>query len=35
MTPEELRAAGLAYDVQGEVATVTLTGPRPATRRRR
>lgn len=27
MTPLELRAAGLAYDVQGEVATVTLDRP--------
>ena len=27
MTPEELQAAGLAYDVQGEVATVTLDRP--------
>jgi enoyl-CoA hydratase/carnithine racemase len=27
MTPEELQAAGLAYDVRGEVATVTLDRP--------
>src|SRR5688572_23369549 len=27
MTPEDLQAAGLVYDVQGEVATVTLDRP--------
>jgi enoyl-CoA hydratase/carnithine racemase len=27
VTPEELRAAGLSYDVQGAVANVTLDRP--------